>query len=131
LAIADKRGRRGQWGRERTVEGGRGSLTLRGCETSAGSFLYLYQVKVIEFILTLFEASCKLRRMQEGFMLNNRPIDLIPVSEARKLLGVSPAKMSQLIRDGIIRHYPDLLDKRVKLVSEAEVTSLKRGRKAA
>lgn len=60
-----------------------------------------------------------------------RPGDLIPVTEARRLLGVSPAKMSQLLKDGIIRHFPDLLDRRVKLVSESEVLSLKRGRKAA
>lgn len=60
-----------------------------------------------------------------------RPIDLIPATEARKLLGVSPAKMSQLFKEGHLRHFPDLLDKRVKLVSEAEVLSLRTGRKAA
>lgn len=64
-------------------------------------------------------------------MFETRPADLIPATEARKLLGVSPAKMSQLFKEGIIRHFPDLLDKRVKLVSESEVLSLKRGRKAA
>jgi hypothetical protein len=64
-------------------------------------------------------------------MQEDRPVDLIPASEARKLLGVSPAKMSQLIKDEIIRHFPDLLDRRVKLVSESEVLALKRGRKAA
>ena len=64
-------------------------------------------------------------------MISEKPSDLIPVAEARKLLGVSPAKMSQLLRERIIRHFPDLLDKRVKLVSESEVLSLKIGRKAA
>jgi hypothetical protein len=64
-------------------------------------------------------------------MISGRPVDLIPVTEARRLLGVSPAKMSQLLKEGTIRHFPDLLDRRVKLVSEAEVLSLKRGRKAA
>lgn len=64
-------------------------------------------------------------------MARPRPADLIPATEARKMLGVSPAKMSQLLKDGVIRHFPDLLDKRVKLVSESEVLSLRRGRKAA
>jgi hypothetical protein len=64
-------------------------------------------------------------------MLDNRPKDLIPVAEARKLIGVSPTKMAQLIKDEVVRHFPDLLDKRVKLVSESEVLSLKSGRKAA
>ena len=64
-------------------------------------------------------------------MSDERPVDLIPVTEARKLLGVSPTKMSQLLKDGYIRHFADLLDRRVKLVSESEVLSLKRGRKAA
>jgi hypothetical protein len=39
--------------------------------------------------------------------------------------------MAQLIKDEVVRHFPDLLDKRVKLVSESEVLSLKSGRKAA
>ena len=64
-------------------------------------------------------------------MAESRPADLIRVTEARKMLGVSPAKMSQLLKEGVVRHFPDLLDKRVKLVSEAEVLSLRRGRKAA
>jgi hypothetical protein len=63
--------------------------------------------------------------------VDNRPNDLIPVTEARRLLGVSPTKMSQLLKDGVVRYFPDLLDKRVKLISEAEVLSLKQGRKAA
>ncbi|MEJ7575926.1 MAG: hypothetical protein WKF74_02855 [Pyrinomonadaceae bacterium] len=53
-----------------------------------------------------------------------QPIDLIPVSDARKLLCVSTVKMSQLIRDGYLRVFPDPLDKRVKLVSRAEALSL-------
>jgi hypothetical protein len=66
-------------------------------------------------------------------MLNDQPTDLIQVAEARRLLGVSTVKMSQLLRDGAIRHFPDPLDKRVKLVSESEVLSLKirRDRRAA
>ena len=61
-------------------------------------------------------------------MLENRPTDLIPVSEARRLLGVSPAKMSQLIREQVIRHFPNPLDKRVKLISKGELLALKPAR---
>jgi hypothetical protein len=64
-------------------------------------------------------------------MSDNQPRDLIPVARARKLLEVSPTKMSQLLKEGYIRYFPDLLDKRVKLVSEREVLSLREGRKAA
>ena len=54
-----------------------------------------------------------------------QPTDLITASEARKLLGVSAVKMAQLIKDGILRHFPNPLDRREKLVSKAEVLSLK------
>jgi hypothetical protein len=54
----------------------------------------------------------------------NQPTDLIPVSEARKILGVSRLKMAELLRDGHIRHFPYPLDKRVKLVSREEVLAL-------
>lgn len=57
-------------------------------------------------------------------MTETRPVDLIPVAEARRLLGVSPAKMSQLLRDGVIRHFLNPLDRREKLVSKAEVIAL-------
>lgn len=53
------------------------------------------------------------------------PDDLIAVAEAQRLLGVSHAKIAQLIREGTLRHYPNQLDRRVKLVSMAEVLSLK------
>jgi hypothetical protein len=33
--------------------------------------------------------------------------------------------MAQLIRDGIVPHFPNPLDRRVKLVSKAQVESLK------
>lgn len=58
-------------------------------------------------------------------MSPNFPHDLISTAEARKLLGVSRVKMSQLLRDGRLRHFPDSLDKRYKLVSRAEVEALK------
>lgn len=57
--------------------------------------------------------------------------DLIPITEARKLIDVSPAKMSQLLKDGVLRCFSDPLDKRVKLVSESQVLQLRKVRKAA
>ena len=61
--------------------------------------------------------------------MNNgsRPDDLIRTTEARKLLGVSTVKMTQLIKRGAFTVYEDLLDRRVKLISRAEVESLKDG----
>jgi excisionase family DNA binding protein len=52
------------------------------------------------------------------------PGDLITVSEARVLLGVSRVKIAKLIRDGALKHFENRLDARVKLVSKAEVLSL-------
>ena len=60
-----------------------------------------------------------------------QPTDLITASEARKLLGVSAVKMAQLIKDGIVPHFPNQLDRRVKLVSKAAVLSLKPARAEA
>jgi DNA-binding MarR family transcriptional regulator len=57
-------------------------------------------------------------------MENTQPADLIATSEARKLLGVSQAKMAQLLKQGYLRFYNNPLDRRMKLVSEAEVLSL-------
>ena len=54
-----------------------------------------------------------------------QPIDLITTSEARRILGVSAVKMAQLIKEGVIAHFPNPLDKRVKFVSKAEVEALK------
>ena len=54
-----------------------------------------------------------------------QPTDLITTSEARRILQVSAVKMAQLIREGIVRHFPNPLDKRVKFVSKAEVEALK------
>jgi hypothetical protein len=53
-----------------------------------------------------------------------RPKDLITSSEARKLLQVSRIKMAALLKNGTLRHYPNPLDNRVKLVSKSEVLSL-------
>jgi hypothetical protein len=54
----------------------------------------------------------------------NMPKDLITAVEARKLLGVSTKKMAELLRDSTLRHFPNPLDKREKLVSKAEVLAL-------
>lgn len=58
-------------------------------------------------------------------MQHERPADLIPVKDARVLIGVSHTKMTQLIRDGVIRTYPNVLDRREKLVSKVEVLALR------
>ena len=56
--------------------------------------------------------------------MTEQPSDLIAVTEARRLLGVSHSKMSRIVKEGKIRHFPNDLDKRVKLVSRSEVLSL-------
>lgn len=53
------------------------------------------------------------------------PTDLISTTEARHLLGVSRPTMARLLKDEVIRHFPNPLDKRVKLVSKSEVLALK------
>jgi len=53
------------------------------------------------------------------------PVALITASEAGRLLGVSAVKMAQLIGEGPLRPSPTPLDRREKLVSKAEVLSLK------
>lgn len=61
-------------------------------------------------------------------MNTEKPNDLMAASEAQRLLGVSHAKMAQLIREGMLRHFPNPLDRRVKLVSRSEVLALKPNR---
>ncbi len=58
-------------------------------------------------------------------MEQEKPADLILVKDARVLIGVSHTKMTQLIREGIVKTYPNVLDRREKLVSKAEVLALK------
>lgn len=58
-------------------------------------------------------------------MTNNKPSDLITVTEARHLLGISRMKIAQMIRSEQLRHFPNPLDARMKLVSRAEVVALK------
>jgi hypothetical protein len=50
----------------------------------------------------------------------------INLTQARKILGVSPNKMSKLIADGTLTYELDPLDQRVKLVSLGDVERLKR-----
>lgn len=54
-----------------------------------------------------------------------QPTDLISVSEARRLLGVSRFKIAELIRRGLLRSYENPLDRRFKLISRAELLALK------
>jgi len=59
------------------------------------------------------------------------PQDLITATEAQKLLQTSPNKIAALIKEGRLTAYEDPLDKRVKLVSQSEVESLKIRKRAA
>lgn len=49
----------------------------------------------------------------------------INLTEARKILGVSPNKMSKLVTDGTLHYELDPLDQRVKLVLRKDVERLK------
>ena len=60
---------------------------------------------------------------------NDQPTDgvkKINLTQARKILGVSPNKMSKLISDGTLAYEQDPLDQRVKLVFLKDVENLKR-----
>jgi hypothetical protein len=50
----------------------------------------------------------------------------INLTQARKILGVSPNKMSKLISNGTLAYEEDPLDQRVKLVFLKDVENLKR-----
>jgi hypothetical protein len=54
----------------------------------------------------------------------NLPDDLITATAARKLLGISTIKLAKLLKQGALRHFPDPLDERKKLVSKREVLAL-------
>jgi hypothetical protein len=62
-------------------------------------------------------------------MDTTQPSDLIRAEEARALLGVSSVKMADLIKQGLLPHWTYPLDRRVKLVSKADVLSLMNPRK--
>jgi predicted HTH domain antitoxin len=61
-------------------------------------------------------------------MQSSVPTDLISLTEARRLIAVSRVKMAELIRKKVIRHYPYPVDRRIKLVSKADVMALKNTR---
>jgi len=52
--------------------------------------------------------------------------ELMRMSEAAQLLGVSNAKMWRLVRDGILEAETNPLDRRVKLVNRVDVEKLLR-----
>lgn len=52
-------------------------------------------------------------------------VDHITVSEARRRLGISKAKMARLIEEGVLQTQNNALDKRSKLVSAAAVDALR------
>lgn len=53
--------------------------------------------------------------------MNNQ---LIKVTQAQKLLGVSKKKMASLIVEGVLPYEADILDKRVKLLRVTDVERL-------
>ncbi len=53
------------------------------------------------------------------------PDELITMSEAQRILGVSQVKMSKIVKEGMLRHWRNPLDARVKLVSRRHVEALK------
>ena len=60
------------------------------------------------------------------------PNDLIPLKDARQILGVSTRKMTFLItKDKLLQTYTNPLDKRQRLVSKAEVLKLREPRAEA
>lgn len=58
-------------------------------------------------------------------MIAQRPADLISTAEARSILGVSHDKMARLLKSGALKHYRDVRDLRLKLVSRGAVEGLK------
>lgn len=50
--------------------------------------------------------------------------NLITVGDAKERLGVSNHTIARLVREGVLKTYPSPLDKRQKLVDEAEVEAL-------
>ena len=54
--------------------------------------------------------------------------ELITVTQARRILGISANKMSALIGSGTLPYEQDPLDRRVKLVRRADVEGLMRKR---
>jgi predicted DNA-binding transcriptional regulator AlpA len=70
----------------------------------------------------MYIVSCQIGVKQ---MKDSTPTDLISTTEAQHLLGISRPTMARLLKDQVIRHFPNPIDRRVKLVSKAEVEALK------
>lgn len=64
-------------------------------------------------------------------MRGQKSKDLITLSEAAQLLGVSRAKISRLVSKGVLATQTDPLDERAKLVSRSDVLALQVRDKAA
>ena len=58
-------------------------------------------------------------------MHSTEPTDLMSVAKARRVLGVSHDKMARLLKSGVLQHYRDVRDLRVKLVSRRDIEALK------
>lgn len=52
--------------------------------------------------------------------------EMLTLTEARELLGVSKTTFAKLVREGTLSARPSRLDKRVKFVRRADVEALKR-----
>lgn len=72
-------------------------------------------------------SSAPVQFMSDNGKSNNSADDSkkINLTQARKILGVSPNKMSKLVMDGTLHYELDPLDQRVKLVLLKEVERLK------
>jgi hypothetical protein len=58
---------------------------------------------------------------ESNYLQSDQKLNL---TQARKLLRVSPNKMSQLVRTGALPYTQDPLDERVKLVNKRDVEAL-------
>jgi hypothetical protein len=65
---------------------------------------------------------------ESGNKTNIAHADVLNLTQARKILRVSPNKMSQLVRTGRLPYMQDPLDDRVKLVKRKDVEALLRER---
>jgi hypothetical protein len=72
-------------------------------------------------------SSAPVQSMAESSNSNNMAdgAKKINLTQARKILGVSPNKMSKLVTDGTLHYELDPLDQRVKLVRLKDVERLK------
>jgi predicted HTH domain antitoxin len=76
--------------------------------------------------MDIFEQGNTLQSQQVMAQAEEPGVKKINLTQARRILGVSPNKMSKLIADGTIPYQLDPLDQRVKLVALGDVEKLKR-----